>query len=54
VLRVIDDGRGGARPGTGSGLAGLADRLGTVDGWLSIDSPDGGPTTVTVEIPAAR
>jgi signal transduction histidine kinase len=54
VLRVVDDGHGGARPDRGGGLAGLADRLGTVDGWLSIDSPDGGPTIVTVEIPAAR
>ena len=50
-LQVNDDGRGGARLGAGSGLAGLADRVATVDGQLLIDSPAGGPTTVTVDIP---
>src|SRR6185503_538173 len=38
-LRVRDDGTGGARPGLGSGLSGLADRIRTVDGTLEIDSP---------------
>jgi signal transduction histidine kinase len=50
-LRVSDDGRGGARPGAGSGLAGLAQRVRTVDGSLAISSPEGGPTVVTVELP---
>jgi signal transduction histidine kinase len=52
-LRVGDDGAGGAEAGRGggSGLAGLADRIATVDGRLSIHSPDGGPTLVTIEIP---
>jgi signal transduction histidine kinase len=50
-LRVTDDGRGGARPGAGSGLAGLAQRVRTVDGSLAIASPEGGPTVVTVELP---
>jgi signal transduction histidine kinase len=50
-LRVHDDGRGGAHQRTGGGLAGLAERIEVVDGRLSIDSPPGGPTTVTVEIP---
>jgi signal transduction histidine kinase len=50
-LRVGDDGHGGARPRAGGGLAGLAERVRTVDGRLMIDSPSGGPTTVTVEIP---
>ncbi|MFI8215823.1 sensor histidine kinase [Streptomyces sp. NPDC085932] len=52
-LTVADDGHGGARPraGGGTGLAGLAERVSTVDGRLLIDSPDGGPTTVTVELP---
>jgi signal transduction histidine kinase len=52
-LRVGDDGAGGAAAGRagGSGLAGLADRISTVDGQLTIDSPDGGPTLVTIEIP---
>ncbi|AXK37743.1 sensor histidine kinase [Streptomyces armeniacus] len=48
-LRVTDDGRGGATPG--SGLTGLLQRVRTVDGSLEIDSPDGGPTAVTVTLP---
>ncbi len=50
-LQVSDDGHGGARVGAGSGLSGLGDRARTVDGRLSVDSPDGGPTVVTVELP---
>jgi signal transduction histidine kinase len=51
-IRVSDDGHGGARPDTGSGLRGLADRIRTVDGRMEIDSPRGGPTVVTVELPS--
>jgi signal transduction histidine kinase len=51
VLTVTDDGRGGADPGRGSGLAGLAQRAAVVDGRLTITSPPGGPTRVTVELP---
>ncbi|MBP2477452.1 signal transduction histidine kinase [Crossiella equi] len=51
VIRVTDDGVGGAAATPGSGLAGLADRAGGVDGRLSISSPAGGPTAVTVELP---
>lgn len=56
-LRVVvrDDGRGGAAVNRGgsssSGLAGLADRVGAVDGQLSVASPPGGPTAVTVDLP---
>ncbi|HVX21904.1 MAG TPA: sensor domain-containing protein [Acidimicrobiales bacterium] len=56
-LRIVvrDDGRGGAsvnRVGSSSsGLAGLADRVGAVDGHLTIASPSGGPTVVTVDLP---
>jgi signal transduction histidine kinase len=50
-LRVTDDGHGGAAATPGSGLAGLADRLAPVDGRLTVMSPLGGPTAVTVEIP---
>jgi signal transduction histidine kinase len=50
-LRVMDDGMGGADPARGSGLAGLRQRVRTVDGRLSVDSPVGGPTLVTVELP---
>jgi signal transduction histidine kinase len=50
---VTDDGRGGAQAGEGdgSGLRGLAQRAAAVDGTLAIDSPPGGPTTITVELP---
>jgi signal transduction histidine kinase len=51
VMTVTDDGRGAARPARGGGLAGLAERIRTVDGRLSIDSPPGGPTTITVDLP---
>jgi signal transduction histidine kinase len=57
-LRIVvrDNGQGGAavHPGgsSSSGLAGLADRIGAVDGHLSIASPPGGPTAVTVDLPA--
>jgi signal transduction histidine kinase len=51
LIRVLDDGIGGAVPGTGSGLASLAQRARSVDGSFAIDSPAGGPTIVTVELP---
>jgi signal transduction histidine kinase len=50
-ITVADDGVGGAEPAAGSGLSGLADRLSGVDGRLSVVSPRGGPTALTVEIP---
>jgi signal transduction histidine kinase len=51
LLRVSDDGRGGADPARGSGLSGLAQRARTVDGRIEVVSPEGGPTTVTVTLP---
>jgi signal transduction histidine kinase len=51
-LRASDDGAGGAHIEAGGGLAGLADRLRTVDGTIHISSPSGGPTVVTVEMPS--
>ena len=57
-LRIVvrDDGRGGAavnRVGSrSSGLAGLAERVEAVDGSISIASPPGGPTAVTVDLPS--
>ncbi|GAA3397154.1 sensor histidine kinase [Cryptosporangium minutisporangium] len=57
-LVVTDDGRGGARLATsvdgtepGTGLAGLRRRAAALDGEFSIDSPVGGPTTVTMTLP---
>jgi signal transduction histidine kinase len=51
AVRVADDGRGGADPALGTGLAGLAQRIGTVDGRMTVSSPRGGPTRVSVELP---
>jgi signal transduction histidine kinase len=51
MLQVMDDGRGGADTSAGSGLAGLTERLDAVDGILAVDSPVGGPTTITAELP---
>ncbi|MFC8504942.1 sensor histidine kinase [Streptomyces sp. NPDC057411] len=52
MLQVRDDGVGGARlDGGGTGMAGLAERLGAVDGLFVVDSPEGGPTVVTAELP---
>ncbi|SFN60708.1 Signal transduction histidine kinase [Pseudonocardia ammonioxydans] len=50
-VQVRDDGRGGAHLGKGHGLAGLADRLATVEGTLDVTSPTGGPTVLTAGIP---
>ena len=52
-ITVTDDGRGGAAPAEGdsTGLRGLAQRAAAVDGTLSIDSPPGGPTVITAELP---
>ncbi|MFI1003667.1 sensor histidine kinase [Streptomyces galbus] len=51
MVQVVDDGTGGADAAGGSGLAGLAGRLDAVDGILVVDSPAGGPTRVTAELP---
>ncbi|MFJ6463540.1 sensor histidine kinase [Streptomyces sp. NPDC091387] len=51
MLQVTDDGRGGAGLTSGSGLAGLTERLDAVDGILLVESPVGGPTRITAELP---
>jgi signal transduction histidine kinase len=51
VLRVRDDGHGGADPAAGTGLTGLADRVSVLDGRLSLSSPPGGPTLLRAELP---
>jgi signal transduction histidine kinase len=48
---VTDDGIGGAALDKGHGLRGLDDRLNAVSGRLRVDSPHGGPTTITAELP---
>jgi signal transduction histidine kinase len=55
TLRIVvkDNGQGGADPSRGTGLRGLARRLGIFDGIVTIASPPGGPTELTMEIPCA-
>ena len=54
-LTVADDGVGGATlDGRGSGLRGLVERVRTLDGTLTADSPAGGPTMITIDLPAER
>jgi signal transduction histidine kinase len=56
-IAVADNGAGGAVPGGtgdpdgGTGLRGLMQRAASVDGTLTIDSPPGGPTVITAELP---
>jgi signal transduction histidine kinase len=47
---VGDDGRGGA-VADGEGLTGVSRRLAAFDGTMSVDSPEGGPTVVRMEVP---
>jgi signal transduction histidine kinase len=51
VVEVADTGAGGADAARGTGLRGLADRVASLDGALSVVSPDGGGTIVRAEIP---
>jgi signal transduction histidine kinase len=51
VVEVCDNGPGGARSDTGSGLRGLADRVASVGGVLQIDSPDGRGTRLEAQVP---
>jgi signal transduction histidine kinase len=53
TVQVQDDGVGGASLDRGSGLAGLRDRVGALDGELHLLSPEGGPTVLMAEIPCA-
>ncbi len=53
-ITVTDDGRGGAAPVPGHGLAGLQERVLGQGGTLEITSPAGGPTTVVAHLPVTR
>jgi signal transduction histidine kinase len=50
-VTVADDGRGGADPGRGTGLRGLADRVEALGGRLRIESPPGDGTRLLAELP---
>ena len=52
VVTVADNGRGGADPGAGSGLRGLADRLAAIGGELNVTSSTDAGTTLTASMPA--
>ncbi len=53
IVEVTDNGAGGARVEPVGGLAGLQERLRTVDGQFSVSSPPGGPTLIRAEVPCA-
>jgi signal transduction histidine kinase len=53
TIQVQDDGVGGADPADGTGLAGLRERVSTLDGEFHLLSPEGGPTVLLVEMPCA-
>jgi signal transduction histidine kinase len=61
IVVVGDNGVGGAQLGSGAGrggtggtgIAGIVRRLEAFDGTVVLDSPAGGPTTVTMEVPCA-
>jgi signal transduction histidine kinase len=48
---VADTGTGGADDRRGTGLVGLRRRVLALDGTVAVDSPPGGPTTITLELP---
>ncbi|WP_312874656.1 sensor histidine kinase [Actinomadura litoris] len=50
AVRIEDDGTGGADP-AGGGLAGLARRVAALDGTFGVDSPAGGPTVISADLP---
>ena len=51
TVEVADDGVGGAALDGGTGIRGLADRVGALDGSLTCDSPRGDGTRLRVVIP---
>ncbi len=50
---IEDDGVGGAKPDRGSGLRGLVDQVGALDGTIDVDSPLGGGTRIRMDLPCA-
>jgi signal transduction histidine kinase len=51
LLEISDDGVGGVDPRGGSGITGLTERVDAVDGTLTVHSPPGGPSRVSVSVP---
>jgi signal transduction histidine kinase len=52
-IEIADDGDGGADLARGTGMAGIADRIATVGGTISVDSPPGEGTRLLIELPCA-
>jgi GAF domain-containing protein len=48
---IVDDGVGGAVPSEGSGLMGLFDRVDALGGRAALDTPAGGGTRISIELP---
>ncbi|GIH19726.1 sensor histidine kinase [Rugosimonospora africana] len=53
LVRVDDNGAGGADESRGTGLSGIRRRVAALDGCVGLDSPRGGPTRLRVELPCA-
>jgi signal transduction histidine kinase len=53
-VTVADDGRGGATERSGHGLAGIRGRIDGLRGGVTVESPAGGPTRVTLTVPLAE
>jgi signal transduction histidine kinase len=51
LVEMQDNGVGGADERDGTGLQGLRDRVGALDGTLSVDSPPGAGTRIQARIP---
>ena len=51
TITVVDNGRGGADAGSGTGLAGITARVHGFDGVFRLTSPVGGPTTLYATLP---
>jgi signal transduction histidine kinase len=51
VVRVEDDGKGGAAATAGSGLSGLGERVRSLGGTFDVVSPEGGGTTLIARLP---
>ncbi|WP_327085544.1 sensor histidine kinase [Nonomuraea sp. NBC_01738] len=52
-IEITDDGSGGIDETRGTGVAGIRLRAAALDGTVTVDSPAGGPTAITVELPCA-
>jgi signal transduction histidine kinase len=51
LVEIVDDGKGGADPSSGTGLRGLADRVDALGGRLEVESPPSAGTTVSARLP---